>query len=1609
MGTIVGTGAGESLGGTSLNDLLDGRGGVDTMKGGSGNDVYVVDQIGDRVVETSSSGGIDWVISSISFTLGTYQENLKLAGTAAVGGTGNGLANRLVGNSADNRLDGGAGADVMVGWSGNDTYVIDNAGDKVRETSATGGMDTVLSSVSYSLGAFVENLTLTGSAAIGATGNGLANRLTGNSAANVLNGGGGADTMAGGGGADSYFVDNGGDRVIEAAGAGVDKVTSSVSHTLAANVEKLVLTGTAAAGTGNGLANSITGNAAANLLDGRAGADTMSGGGGNDVYVVDHAGDKAVETSAGGGTDTVQSSVDFVLGAYVERLTLTGTAAIEGTGNGLANRIVGNVGGNILSGGSGNDLLIGRRGSDVLTGGTGVDRFVLDAPPAADNIDRITDFWGRDDTIMIDRAVLGGFAADGVLQAGQFRLGTTARDADDRILYDKATGRIFLDRDGSGAAAAVLLAQVKAGTTLAAADFEVYGLKVAAGIADRTVNDREAWSIAVPSTAFRDADGDSLSYSASLANGAGLPSWLKFDPATATFSGKPPAAWNGALALKVTATDGRSKVSDSFIVREVPELSGDYSGKTWGRASVGFEWDDWYFTYEKSVRVEESFGPFTGWAEAGVEVAAGIKAGFQLASSNIAGSLKFDIDERLATADEVAGAKPWFTVSTRLTGASDAEVKGADPSENFIELFVGAFADFHAGAGFDVSFAGVSFGADLGISNEDLYPGLNLLNTSVEIRVDADDSFTLEGEHGAFTVGLPKPVLPTGFKISSDGRSLVATATSDPFISASVDLDSLLVKAFPKLALLFGRDISVYNDGVSVSAGFFVEPVSLNLVGNLRLHDKVKVEGGARIVAKSSFGETVTGLSGDKIEFTKVPEGEGTFKVDATYYSQAVVTSTLAIRLDAEFVIELFNLGVYWNSGVDSGREKMFTLFEKGFGLGGPMDIPFHTLTYRIDLPDKETQSFVLPYERYRTVALSGDSWSLTSHQPSATGNERVNDLTGNAYANVIDGRGGGDALLGMGGDDRLDGGDGGDLLDGGDGNDTLLGGAGSDQLDGGAGNDIVSGGSGDEQIEGGVGNDDIRGDAGNDILIGGAGLDTLDGGAGNDVMYVDNIGDKVADSQSGAAGGNDIVYASVDIELEWFDYIETIILTGNGAIQAVGNNSDNIIVGNSRNNRLYGRDGDDRLDGGPGADRLVGGHGSDTYVVDNPGDVLDIVAFESGEDDVISSISYTLLVKDIDGSLHAYSLRNLTLSGSAAIDGTGNGEDNLLVGNDAANRLDGAGGADTMKGGGGNDIYIVQGRLVWNGGSFTAVPDDIVIEAPGAGVDLVKSSASFVLGPNIENLILTAPAPQQDGAIDGTGNGLANVITGNAFANRIEGGGGADVMKGGAGDDFYTVDTAGDKVVERAGEGIDTVSSSVTYRLTDNVEILALKGSAAVNGTGNALNNLIEGNGAANILKGLGGDDTLAGLLGADSLDGGAGNDFLFGGAGKDLLTGGAGRDGFVFDAPLSSSTNADRILDFKPSEDSIWLDLDIFKALQSPGYYQLWDASGVLAPAAFHAGTAGQDNYHRIIYDTATGRIFWDVDGSGTSFGNQAPVLFATVGPGTEVNYQDFLVFVG
>ena len=453
--------------GNSGNNVLSGLGGVDTVS------------------YATAAAGV-----TVSLALTTPQ-NTGGAGTDTLSGfenlTGSNFADNLTGSSAANVINGGAGTDMMSGGAGNDIYYVDNAADKVNEAAGQ-GTDTVYASVSYALTGWLGDRVSAGECRCDRP---YAHRQCAEQhhrrrrrqrhaerrrRQRHLNGGAGADVMAGGTGNDIYYVDNVGDVVNEAAGAGTDTVrTTLLSKTLGSNLENLAFIGSGNfTGTGNALNNIITGGAgndtlnggAGNdVLNGGAGADVMAGGTGNDIYYVDHAGDVTNE-AAGAGTDTVRTTLlSKTLSANLENLAFIGSGNFTGTGNTLNNAI---------TGGAGNDTLSGGAGNDGLTGGTGLDSFLFNQPlNALTNIDNILDFSVVDDTVLLSHLVFTALGPVGALPAGEFFTGASAGDAGDRIIYNSSTGALSYNSDGTGAAAPVQFAHLTPGLALTNSDFRV--------------------------------------------------------------------------------------------------------------------------------------------------------------------------------------------------------------------------------------------------------------------------------------------------------------------------------------------------------------------------------------------------------------------------------------------------------------------------------------------------------------------------------------------------------------------------------------------------------------------------------------------------------------------------------------------------------------------------------------------------------------------------------------------------------------------------------------------------------------------------------------------------------------------------------------------------------------------------------------------------------------------------------------------------------------------------------------------------------------------------------------------------------------------------------
>jgi Ca2+-binding RTX toxin-like protein len=316
----------------------------------------------------------------------------------------------------------------------------------------------------------------------------------------------------------------------------------------------------------------------------------------------------------------------------------------------------------------------------------------------------------------------------------------------------------------------------------------------------------------------------------------------------------------------------------------------------------------------------------------------------------------------------------------------------------------------------------------------------------------------------------------------------------------------------------------------------------------------------------------------------------------------------------------------------------------------------------------------------------------------------------------------------------------------------------------------------------------------------------------------------------------------------------------------------------------------------------------------------------------------------------------------TAAVTLRGNSFNNIIYGNAGNNTLIGGGGADVLLGLGGDDSYYVDSA------------DDQVVEAAGQGRDVIYTRGSWELEAGLSVEILSVDDYSGTAAVSLVGNELDNAIYGNAGNNLLIGGGGNDALVGGAGDDVYYVD-ASDEIYEYSGGGHDVVYTSTSYQLRDNsdLEILSVNdyGSrAAIDLSGNELNNLIYGNAGSNVIDGKGGNDTLIGMGGADA---------------------------FAFTTALGSN-NVDSIIGFDVADDTIRLAGGAGNAFASiePGG---WSAS------AFTIGNGPTTAEHRIIYHQPSGALYYDSDGAGAA----ASVLFALVTPGLNLTATNFTVTGG
>jgi len=686
---------------------------------------------------------------------------------------------------------------------------------------------------------------------------------------------------------------------------------------------------------------------------------------------------------------------------------------------------------------------------------------------------------------------------------------------------------------------------------------------------------------------------------------------------------------------------------------------------------------------------------------------------------------------------------------------------------------------------------------------------------------------------------------------------------------------------------------------------------------------------------------------------------------------------------------------------------------------------------------------------KYSTITLGANIEILDAQE---TGTAKLN-LTGNVLNNT---------LLGNAADNVLNGGTGVDIFTGGVGNDTYvldeeaeleniteLDGEGTDLLQiaysnlskitpknidltahngglayienvtiSGVGLFNATGNAQDNYLTGNSAMNTLTGNSGNDTLNGGAGADVLIGGTGDDTYLVDNLLDTVTEV---AEEGTDTIQATISINLTQSKYanIENVILTGKAATNATGTGEANELTGNGSANVL---------DGGAGADHLAGGKGNDTYIVDDENDEI-VEGLNAGTDLIKSTAANYVLADNVE---------NITLMASGDINATGNSLANNIIGNAGDNVLNGGAGndrlygnagddtlkgdsgKDTLTGGLGDDTYLVTLAVKGPAGNDTVTIEDTIVESVNGGIDtvsLIGNSVSYTLpaisaGANIENLDasqLSHDSLTTSIGISLYGNKLNNRLTGNSDSNylfgdsgndtleggegedTLDGGLGSNVLIGGSGSDTYYVRSTSDIIIEAEGEySTDRIVAytSLDLDLYPTIEYAFIAYDAPNVILTSSTGNIYGGSDKNDNITATSGNDLFQYSLGNDSFAGGDGNDTIFTGNGNDTFTGGQGQDLYIF-GTLLPFNGVDRITDFVSGEDTLQISHSTFSAFE-----------GGFTEDMYLVGTEAQSAEDHMIYDQASGKLYYDADGVG----GQSKTLFADLGANTALAYEDF-----
>jgi len=1232
----------------------------------------------------------------------------------------------LIGTAGNNTLTGSAqadyfdastgGSDVLSGQDGDDQFILGAGLDSTDQVSGGNGYDTA-----HISGSYAGTITL-GASTI--TGIELFSIETSGPVSLTLH-----DGMFSGGLTSVQIVTNE-PATLNLNGSSV--VSGSIVASGTSGTDVLI---------GGALGDFLDAGGGNDLLNGGAEGDTLIGGAGDDTYVVDNASD-GVQENASEGTDLVQSSITYTLGADLENLTLTGSSAINGTGNALNNVLTGNSGANTLSGGDGNDTINGGTGNDTMAGGIGNDTYTVDS--ASDTVTEA----GSEGTDLVQSSVtftLGSNVENLTLT------GTGATSGTGNVLDNVLTGNIGANTLNGGDGNDTLDGGANADTMVGGLGGDTY---VVTGTGDVVTENFGSGNDTVQA---------SISYTLGV----------NVENLTLT----------GTAAINATGNSVNNNVTGNTGNNVL-------DGSTGNDVMSGGTGDDTYVVDSSLDSVVESGG-----------------AGTDLVLSGVSFTLGSTLENLTLTGTAINGTGN--ALNNVLTGNSgNNTLNGGGGSDT---LDGGAGNDTLVGGAANDTYT-VDSAAD--VVTEVAAEGTDLVQASVTYTLGAEvDNLTLTGAAAINATGNTTNNVLTG----NSGNNLLAGGAGNDTMAGGANADSYVVdSALDVVTENFGSG----NDTVQAS-------ISYTLGANL---ENLSLTGTAAINATgNTASNNVTGNSGNNLidggtgnDVMSGGDGDDTFVVDSSLDSVGGDTGTDLVQASVTFTLgstveNLILTGSAAINGTGNALNNVLTgnsgnnTLDGGAGndtMAGGAGNDTYVVSSSLDVITEnfgEGSDFVQSSVSFTLGSNVEDMVLMGGGAINGTGNSLVNVLIGSSGNNILDGAAGSDMMSGSLGDDTY-------IVDSTFETITEAVDEGTDQVQSSA--TFTLGNNFENLTLTGVAAINGAGNGLDNVLTGNDGINQLAGGAGNDTYVVNTDGDLAVED---TGNGLDQVLSSVSFTLG--ANVEQLTLTGIANLNATGNELDNTLVGNSGNNSL---------NGGNGVDTMSGGAGDDIYIVGTDGDG---VTEDSGAgiDRVNSRVSFVL----------GDNIENLTLTGAAVIDGTGNGLVNTLIGNGAGNTLDGGADADTMRGAAGNDTYIVDDS------------GDSAIEGVGRGIDQVLSGVSFTLGANLENLTLTG-----SDAIDGTGNGLDNVMTGNSGINHFN---------GGAGNDTYILDTIGDRGFEAIGKGIDEIISSVSYTLGVNIERLTLSGGDAINGTGNALDNLLTGNGSDNVLVGGAGKDTLVGGIGAD------------------------------------------------------------------------------------------------------------------------------------------------